>query len=109
MNYFNGVVRANRLLKYLNNSRINSRVDINSKNPSELVAYLPEYGNMAVTLMSDDPYRIGNVNTWNTQLQFNQQAAHNLAKTFNFKLTCICVNVASHTRYTIATKFIIYN
>lgn len=76
VNYFNGVVRANRLLKYLNNSRINSRVDINSKNPSELVAYLPEYGNMAVTLMSDDPYRIGNVNTWNTQLQFNQQAAH---------------------------------
>lgn len=73
--YFEGVVRANQLLKYLNNRRVNMRIDVDDHDPTKLVAFLPEHGNMKVTLMADDPKEIGTVNTWNNIIGFSKREA----------------------------------
>ena len=71
--YTQKVGRASQILDYLNNNNINMRVDVDDKNSSELAAYLPEYGNMKVTLMSNDPQNIGKVNTWNNIVSFSRK------------------------------------
>lgn len=70
--YLQGVKRANRLLKYLNNNRINTRIDVDELNNGKLSVYLPEHNNTKVTLMADDPREIGEVTTWNNTYIFNQ-------------------------------------
>lgn len=69
--YLNGVKRAQQLLNYLNNNKINSRIDINPQDPSQLVAFLPEHNNMMVKLMADNPREIGNVSTWHNNFGYN--------------------------------------
>lgn len=70
--YVKGVVRANRLLKYFNNNRINTRIDVDELDNSKLAIYLPEHNNLKVTLMSDDPVHIGEANTWSNNFIFNR-------------------------------------
>lgn len=71
--YLKKVDRAARILDYLNDNNINARVDVDNKNPSELAAYLPEYNNTKVTIMSDNPQNIGKVNTWNNIVSFSRK------------------------------------
>lgn len=70
--YLAGVKRANRLLKYLNNNRINTRIDVDESDNSKLSVYLPEHNNLKVTLMSDNPRDVGEVTTWNNNYIFNR-------------------------------------
>lgn len=74
-NYIAGVVRANHLLKYLNNRRVNMRIAVDDHDPTKIAAFLPEHGNMKVTLMADDPKEIGTVNTWNNIMGFSKREA----------------------------------
>lgn len=70
--YVAGSKRANQLLKYLNDNRINSRIDVDSHDNSKIVAFLPEHNDMKVTIMSDNPRDIGQVTTWSNVLAFSQ-------------------------------------
>lgn len=77
--YVSGVIRANRILKYLNNNRINSRIDVDSHDTTKLVAFLPEHNDMKVTIMADNPRDIGNVTTWSNILTFSQNKSENIS------------------------------
>ena len=76
--YVKDVVRANRLLKYLNNNRINSRIDVANNDNTKIVAFLPEHNNMQLTIMADDPRDIGAVTTWSNMLTFSKNNAKNV-------------------------------
>lgn len=66
------VNRAYQMLKYLNANQINASITNDQQKVSEIVARLPEYGNMQVTIMADDPRKIGQVNTWDNQYGFDK-------------------------------------
>lgn len=70
--------RAKRLLKYLNNNRINTRIDVDDLDTSKLAVYLPEHNDMKVTLMADDPKQIGETTTWNNSFMFSKNKAKNI-------------------------------
>lgn len=81
-NYRMGVIRANRLLNWLNERRINTQIQVDTKDPSKLDVLLPENGNMQVTLMSDEPDQIGEVNTWTNKIGYDNDVkrTHDLSK-----------------------------
>lgn len=70
--YLESLKRANDVLSYLNRYRINMRIGMDDLKSNEIAAYLPEHGNMKVTLMADDPKRIGLVNTWQNQYGYDK-------------------------------------
>lgn len=77
--YVKGSDRAARLLKYLNDNRINARIDIDDGDNKKLAVYLPEHNDLKVTLMADDPKEIGSATTWNNSYVFsrnNRQAVN---------------------------------
>lgn len=71
--YLLGVKRASNILNYLNDHHINMTIDNDDDNASQLVAKLPEYGNMKVTIMANDSRKIGEVNTWDNQYGYNRK------------------------------------
>lgn len=75
--YIKGSDRAGRLLKYLNDNRINARIDIDDSDNKKIAVYLPEHNDLKVTLMADDPKEIGSVTTWNNSYVFSRNNRKN--------------------------------
>ena len=67
--------RSKEVVDFLDRNLISARIAVDDNNTDDLVAYLPDKDNMKVVIYSNDPAKIGSINTYRNHVSISQTSA----------------------------------